>query len=201
MNNKPVRVRIAPSPTGDPTVGTAYMGLFNYVFAHHSGGQFILRIEDTDRTRFQESSADAILEAFDWLNVSPDEGPGIGGDVGPYIQSERLDIYRKYIQQLVDEGHAYHCFCSKERLAEMRAAQEAHDLTCSGGGHRRQVLNRPWHRGWHGAEALFPGKAPGTHRRRGNIQGPPRLREPGDNPPPGRGNRGPRSRSLRRIGI
>ena len=128
MNDKPVRVRIAPSPTGDPHIGTAYMGLFNYAFARQSGGQFILRIEDTDRERYNETSERAILEALEWLGLRPDEGPGLGGPVGPYVQSERLPIYREHVAQLVAAGHAYHCFCSKERLAEMRAAQEAAKL-------------------------------------------------------------------------
>jgi glutamyl-tRNA synthetase len=125
MNDRPVRVRIAPSPTGDPTIGTAYMALFDYVFARQCGGRFILRIEDTDRKRYDETSARAILEALEWLGLTPDEGPAIGGAVGPYVQSERLAIYRQHVQQLVNGGHAYYCFCSKERLAEMRAAQEA----------------------------------------------------------------------------
>ncbi|MHB9132979.1 MAG: glutamate--tRNA ligase [Armatimonadota bacterium] len=125
MSNNIVRVRIAPSPTGDPHVGTAYIGLFNYAFAKHSGGQFLLRIEDTDRERFSETSARAILDAMAWLNLTPDEGPEIGGPVGPYVQSERLAIYKQYAEQLVEAGHAYACFCTKERLAEMRAEQEA----------------------------------------------------------------------------
>jgi glutamyl-tRNA synthetase len=125
MNDKPVRVRIAPSPTGDPHIGTAYMELFDYVFAHQSGGRFILRIEDTDRERFNESSAQAILDSLNWLGLTPDEGPTIGGPVGPYVQSERLPIYKKHVEQLVEAGQAYHCFCTKARLTEMRAAQEA----------------------------------------------------------------------------
>jgi glutamyl-tRNA synthetase len=125
MTAPPIRVRIAPSPTGDPHVGTAYIGLFNYAFAHHHGGQFLLRIEDTDRERFSESSAQAILDALSWLALSPDEGPGLGGPVGPYVQSERLPLYTQHARQLVAAGQAYYCFCSRERLAEMRAAQEA----------------------------------------------------------------------------
>lgn len=120
-----VRVRIAPSPTGDPHVGTAYIGLFDYVFARQHGGHFVLRLEDTDRERYRESSAHAILEAMAWLHLSPDEGPEIGGPAGPYIQSERLAMYRRYADELVAGGHAYPCFCTRERLAEMRAAQEA----------------------------------------------------------------------------
>ena len=125
MSDEPVRVRIAPSPTGAPHIGTAYMALFDYAFARHYGGQFVLRIEDTDRKRYDEASARAILEALEWLGLTPDEGPTIGGAVGPYVQSQRLPIYRQHAQQLVEAGHAYHCFCAKERLAEMRAAQEA----------------------------------------------------------------------------
>ncbi len=101
------------------------MALFDYAFAKHCSGQFILRIEDTDRKRYNEASARAILEALDWLGLTPDEGPTIGGPVGPYVQSERLPIYRQYAQQLVEAGHGYYCFCTRERLAEMRAAQEA----------------------------------------------------------------------------
>ena len=125
MSDTPVRVRIAPSPTGDPHIGTAYMALFDYAFARHCGGQFILRIEDTDRKRYNEASARAILEALEWLGLTPDEGPSIGGPVGPYVQSQRLPIYQQHAQQLVEAGHAYYCFCTRERLAEMRAAQEA----------------------------------------------------------------------------
>ncbi|HEX2952236.1 MAG TPA: glutamate--tRNA ligase [Armatimonadota bacterium] len=124
MSEKPIRVRIAPSPTGDPHVGTAYIGLFNYALARHNNGQFLLRIEDTDRERFQEASARAILDAMAWLNLTPDEGPEIGGSVGPYVQSERLAIYRRYADELVKAGHAYYCFCTKERLTQMRREQE-----------------------------------------------------------------------------
>jgi len=116
---------MAPSPTGDPHVGTAYIALFDYVLARQTGGQFIMRIEDTDRERFSEASAHMILEAMRWLQITPDEGPELGGPYGPYIQSERLAIYREYVDTLVDAGHAYHCFCTKERLAAMRAQQEA----------------------------------------------------------------------------
>ena len=125
MTDRPVRTRIAPSPTGDPHVGTAYIGLFDYVFAHQHGGQFVLRLEDTDRERYRESSSRAILEALAWLHLAPDEGPEIGGPVGPYIQSERVAIYRRYAEELLAAGHAYACFCTKERLATMRAEQEA----------------------------------------------------------------------------
>ncbi|MEI6521468.1 MAG: glutamate--tRNA ligase [bacterium] len=125
MNDKIIRVRIAPSPTGDPHVGTAYIGLFDYVFAHQNDGKFVLRLEDTDRERYKESSAQAILDAMRWLGITPDEDPEKGGDYGPYIQSERTEIYRKYVDILVDAGFAYHCFCTKDRLTEMRSTQEA----------------------------------------------------------------------------
>ena len=128
-NVKAERVRIAPSPTGDPHVGTAYIGLFDYVLARQSGGQFILRIEDTDRERYQQDSAQAILDALDWLHLTPDEGPKLGGEAGPYVQSERLAIYQQYAAQLVAAGHAYYCFCTKERLSDMRTQQEAKKMS------------------------------------------------------------------------
>lgn len=122
---KPVRVRIAPSPTGAPHVGTAYIALFNRVFAHASGGKFILRIEDTDRARSTPESEVAILETLRWLGLTWDEGPDIGGPFGPYRQSERADIYRAHVGQLVDHGHAYWCFCASDRLDKMRKEQMA----------------------------------------------------------------------------
>ena len=115
-----VRVRIAPSPTGDPHVGTAYMALFNLIFARHHGGKFILRIEDTDRTRSRREYEENIYKALKWCHLHWDEGPDIGGEYGPYRQSERTEIYQKYAQQLLDEGKAYKCFCTSEELAEMR---------------------------------------------------------------------------------
>ncbi len=120
----PVRVRIAPSPTGDPHVGTAYIALFNYALAKQNSGQFILRIEDTDRVRSSKSSETAIFESLRWLGLDWDEGPDVGGPRGPYRQSERLDIYRKYADQLVECGHAYWCSCTQERLTELRAQQQ-----------------------------------------------------------------------------
>lgn len=117
------RVRIAPSPTGDPHVGTAYIALFNYVFARRHGGQFVLRIEDTDRERSSASSEQAILSALRWLGLDWDEGPDIGGDRGPYRQSERLAIYREHVDTLLGTGHAYRCFCTRERLDTLREQQ------------------------------------------------------------------------------
>ena len=115
-----VRVRIAPSPTGDPHVGTAYMALFNLIFAKHFQGSFILRIEDTDRTRSRPEYEENIYKALQWAGIRWDEGPDVGGKYGPYRQSERYDIYRKYAFQLVEEKKAYKCFATAEELAEMR---------------------------------------------------------------------------------
>jgi len=128
MSDMPVRVRVAPSPTGDPHVGTAYQALFNYAFARHHSGRFILRIEDTDQTRSRPQHEQAILEALHWLGLSWDEGPDIGGPHAPYRQSERLGIYREHVQILLDAGHAYRCFCTKERLERMRSENQANKL-------------------------------------------------------------------------
>ena len=118
-----VRTRIAPSPTGDPHVGTAYVALFNMAFAHSQGGQFLLRIEDTDQARSTPESEQAILDALHWLGLEWDEGPDNGGPHGPYRQSERSEIYRQHADQLLDSGHAFRCFCSAERLDELRKTQ------------------------------------------------------------------------------
>jgi glutamyl-tRNA synthetase len=119
-----VRLRVAPSPTGDPHVGTAYMSLFNLAFARHEGGAFILRIEDTDRARFQADSEQQVYDTLRWLGLDWDEGPDIGGPHAPYRQSERLESYRPVAEALLASGHAYHCWCTPERLAEMREAQQ-----------------------------------------------------------------------------
>jgi glutamyl-tRNA synthetase len=125
LQTRPVRVRIAPSPTGDPHVGTAYIGLFNYAFARHAGGKFVLRIEDTDRTRFRADSEQMIVQALRWVGLDWDEGPDVGGPFGPYRQSERTAIYRDHAQILLDRGTAYRCFCSEDRLAKLRIQQHA----------------------------------------------------------------------------
>jgi glutamyl-tRNA synthetase len=122
---QPVRLRIAPSPTGDPHVGTAYISLFNYAFAKQRGGKFILRIEDTDQTRSTRQSEDSILSALRWLGFTWDEGPDVGGPHAPYRQSERLDIYRRHVDLLVDKGEAYWCSCTEERLTALRKEQMA----------------------------------------------------------------------------
>ncbi len=115
-----VRVRIAPSPTGDPHVGTPYMALFNLIFARHHRGKFILRIEDTDQTRSRPEYEKNIFESLQWCGILWDEGPDIGGPYGPYRQSERTDIYVKHCKQLVDNGKAYYCFATPQELTEMR---------------------------------------------------------------------------------
>lgn len=120
-----IRTRIAPSPTGYPHIGTIYQGLFDYVFARKYNGQFLIRIEDTDRTRYVEDAEDKIFAAFDWFNISEDESPRKPGPHSPYRQSERLELYQKYATELINKGHAYYCFCTKERLDEVRAKMQA----------------------------------------------------------------------------
>jgi glutamyl-tRNA synthetase len=120
-----VRTRIAPSPTGDPHVGTAYVALFNYALARQTGGSFVLRIEDTDQKRSTAASEQQILEALSWLGLEWNEGPDVGGEFGPYRQSERTTVYREYVEELVAKGAAYPCFCTRERLDELRAEQKA----------------------------------------------------------------------------
>ncbi|WP_434353085.1 glutamate--tRNA ligase [Psychrobacter sp. HD31] len=123
--NRPVRTRIAPSPTGFPHVGTAYIALFNLAFAKANGGEFILRIEDTDQTRSTEQSEKMILDALRWVGLDWAEGPDIGGKHAPYRQSERSGIYKKYAEALLDKGHAFRCFCTTKELDQMRAEQMA----------------------------------------------------------------------------
>src|ERR1700733_13526004 len=122
------RVRIAPSPTGDPHVGTAYIGLLNYLFAKQRGGKFVLRIEDTDRTRFVATSEHMIFEALKWVGLTWDEGPDVGGPHGPYRQSERTEIYREHANILLANGTAYRCFCTAEELDAVRKQQIASTL-------------------------------------------------------------------------
>jgi len=120
-----VRTRIAPSPTGFPHVGTAYIALFNLCFAKQHGGEFILRIEDTDQLRSTPESEKMILDSLRWLGLNWSEGPDIGGPHAPYRQSERMSIYKKYAEELVDKGHAFYCFATAQELDEMRAEQQA----------------------------------------------------------------------------
>lgn len=123
-----VRVRVAPSPTGDPHVGTAYMSLFNLAFARQQGGRFILRVEDTDRTRFRADSEQQVYDTLRWLGLDWDEGPDKGGPYGPYRQSERLGTYRPYVDRLLADGHAYLCWCTPARLQQMREDQQRRKL-------------------------------------------------------------------------
>lgn len=118
-----VRTRVAPSPTGDPHVGTAYIALINYCFAKKHGGEFLLRIEDTDRVRSTAESERVILEALRWMGLTWDEGPDVGGPHGPYRQSERAAIYQKHCDHLLEKGHAFRCFCTTQTLDAMREEQ------------------------------------------------------------------------------
>lgn len=120
INAMKIRTRIAPSPTGHPHVGTLYMALFNLIFARAKGGDFILRIEDTDQKRSKEEYEQSIYESLRWIGIEWDEGPDVGGKYGPYKQSERSEIYKKYCDQLLAEGKAYKCFTTGEELDEMR---------------------------------------------------------------------------------
>jgi glutamyl-tRNA synthetase len=136
MANATVRTRIAPSPTGFPHIGTIYQVLIDFAYARKFGGKFIMRLEDTDRVRFIEGAENVIYDALSWFGLNADEDPKKGGPYAPYRQSERLDIYKKYSEQLLAAGHAYYCFCTRERLEQMRKDQEAkheppmYDKTC-----------------------------------------------------------------------
>jgi len=125
MTDKPVRVRYAPSPTGEPHIGNIHTAFFNWLFARHHQGSFIVRIEDTDQKRLVPTAPEAILESLRWLGMTWDEGPDLGGKYGPYFQSQRLDIYQYYARKLVEDGAAYPCYCSEKRLEQMRAEQMA----------------------------------------------------------------------------
>lgn len=131
-----VRVRYAPSPTGFLHIGGLRTALYNYLFARHHGGKFILRVEDTDRARFVEGAVEDFIQMLNWAGIEIDEGPGKEGPYGPYYQSQRLDMYTQHAQKLLDEGKAYHCFCTSERLDQMRKFQEKskmppkYDRTC-----------------------------------------------------------------------
>ena len=149
-----VRVRFAPSPTGQPHIGNIRTAMFNWLFARGSGGKFIIRIEDTDQNRLVAGAIDGILEGLRWLGLDWDEGPEVGGALGPYIQSERLEIYQKAARDLLEAGHAFRCFCLPERLAEMRKEQmkehksTGYDGLCLGMSTREQKEKQeagvPW---------------------------------------------------------
>ena len=134
-----IRVRFAPSPTGFVHVGSLRTALFNYLFARHHQGQFVLRIEDTDQARYVEGAVDNLLKALDWVGINYDEGPNKDGPYGPYFQSLRVDIYKKHIQQLLSSEKAYPCFCSAERLEGMRQEQLARGEDPKYDGHCRNI--------------------------------------------------------------
>ena len=144
-SEREVRVRIAPSPTGDPHVGTAYMSLFNLAFARQQGGQFVLRVEDTDRARYVADSEQQIFETLRWLGLEWDEGPDKGGPYAPYRQSERFDTYQQYVDELLSQRRAYHCWCAPERLSAMREEQQkakqptGYDRLCLGKGREQRA--------------------------------------------------------------
>jgi glutamyl-tRNA synthetase len=124
MSNKRIRVRFAPSPTGYLHVGGLRTALYNYLFAKQNGGDFILRIEDTDQNRYVEGAVENLIKTINWVGLEYDEGPNKVGNVGPYFQSQRLDIYQKYANQLLEQGDAYRCFCTPERLTELKEEQQ-----------------------------------------------------------------------------
>jgi glutamyl-tRNA synthetase len=124
-SSQPVRVRIAPSPTGPFHAGGARTALYNWLFARHHGGAFIVRIEDTDRTRYSAAAEADMLESLRWLGLDWDEGPEVGGAYGPYVQSQRVETHQHYARVLLDSGRAYRCFCTPERLEELRRSQKS----------------------------------------------------------------------------
>ncbi|HLB50356.1 MAG TPA: glutamate--tRNA ligase [Anaerolineales bacterium] len=136
---KPARVRFAPSPTGNLHIGGARTALYNYLLARQTGGQFILRIEDTDQTRFVEGAMEEQMNSLRWLGLHWDEGPDVGGPHAPYIQSQRADIHRAQAGQLVETGKAYYCFCTKERLDAVRNEQLALKRQPRYDGHCRDI--------------------------------------------------------------
>ncbi len=131
-NQKKIRVRFAPSPTGYLHVGGARTAIYNYFYAKAMGGVFYLRIEDTDRSRYNEVALHDLLRDLKWLGLQWDEGPEVGGDLGPYQQSERLDIYAREVEKLLETGNAYYCFCDEQRLDEVRKSQEASGQSITG---------------------------------------------------------------------
>ncbi|MCL2320411.1 MAG: glutamate--tRNA ligase, partial [Treponema sp.] len=127
-----IRDRYAPSPTGNQHIGGVRTALFNYLFARSKGGKFILRLEDTDQTRCEAQYVKNIYDTFDWLGFRWDEGPDAGGPSGPYIQSERTGIYQKYAQELIEKDKAYYCFCTPERIDQIRKEREAAHSSATG---------------------------------------------------------------------
>ena len=124
-----IRVRYAPSPTGFPHIGNIRTAFFNWLFARSQGGKFIVRVEDTDQQRLVPGAVDAILDGLEWLGIDWDEGPRVDGPYGPYLQSERLDHYLQAADQLIAQGRAYRCYCTRERLAQVREQQQKEKLS------------------------------------------------------------------------
>lgn len=150
--NPQVRVRFAPSPTGYLHVGGLRTALYNYLFAKHHNGRFVLRIEDTDQARRVEGAVENLIATLDWAGIQFDEGPGRGGGYGPYVQSERLEIYRKHADDLISKGLAYRCFCTPERLEEIRQRQNAAKLSTSYDRHCRDLPAHEVERRLHAGE-------------------------------------------------
>ena len=134
-----VRVRFAPSPTGALHVGGLRTALFNYLFAKHHNGKFLLRIEDTDQERYVEGAEQGIIDTLEWAGIAPDEGPHVGGEFGPYRQSERLHLYHEAAERLIEQGLAYKCYCSPEELDEMRAQQTTRGVPPKYDGRHRNI--------------------------------------------------------------
>lgn len=164
MNN--IRVRFAPSPTGALHIGGVRTALYNYLLAKKHGGTFILRIEDTDQTRYVPGAEQYILDALKWCGIEPGEGPGYGGEHGPYRQSERKDLYGQYAQQLVDAGHAYYAFDTPEELQARRDAAESNGQTFKYDHRVRQEMNNSLHLSSEETKAKLESGAPYTIRLR-----------------------------------
>ena len=134
-----VRVRYAPSPTGLPHIGNIRTAMFNWLFARHHGGKFVVRIEDTDQERLVPGAVDGILDGLEWLDIDWDEGPRVGGEFGSYFQSERLPLYHAEAERLIAQGDAYRCYCTRERLAELRQEQERNKQALGYDGHCKRL--------------------------------------------------------------
>ena len=137
-----IRVRFAPSPTGLPHIGNVRTALFNWLYARHTGGRFIVRVEDTDQERLVPGAVDGILDGLQWLGIDWDEGPRVGGDYAPYFQSERLDSYKDAAQRLLRSGLAYRCYCTRERLTQVREEQQRQKQSIGYDGHCRHLTTR-----------------------------------------------------------
>ena len=145
MAAEKVRVRYAPSPTGEPHIGNIRTALFNWLFARHAGGDFIVRIEDTDQERLVPGAVDSILDGLEWLGIDWDEGPRVGGQYGSYFQSERLPRYEQAAERLIAEGVAYRCYCSRERLDQVRKQRQQEKLDRAYDRHCRDLTPEQRH--------------------------------------------------------